>query len=168
MMLKLFMCCIIAFLSYISIVLILAVDNLAVGTHNVDSAFIRVAADTLRLFLPNNEQPRSTLKQGQRLKRGESLVSKNGKYRLTMQHDGNLVAYNEEKPFWDTKTVDGSIFIVQVDGNTVLYDSAGKAVWESRSHGRGNGPYKLTVEDDQNIVCYHSNSRPMWTTNTVK
>ncbi|MGO8853255.1 MAG: lectin, partial [Mycobacterium sp.] len=45
-----------------------------------------------------------TLSQGQKLVRGESLVSKNGAYTLTLQEDGNLVLASRGQSVWATGT----------------------------------------------------------------
>ncbi|CAG8757786.1 15042_t:CDS:1, partial [Racocetra persica] len=65
------------------------------------------------------------------------IVSPNGKYRLVMQTDGNLVLY---------------------DGPTAL--------WQSCTCGKGDGPYRMVLQTDGNLVVYAGNGLPMWTSNT--
>jgi hypothetical protein len=77
----------------------------------------------------------NTLKTGQTLQVGQSLVSKNGRYSLDVQGDGNLVIYRraDGKPIWASDTfgqVDG--LSMQGDGNLVLYLTPGPA-WASNT-----------------------------------
>lgn len=48
-----------------------------------------------------------TLRPGEELAQGESVVSPNGKYQLILQHDGNLVLYvtANDTALWDSRTV---------------------------------------------------------------
>lgn len=74
------------------------------------------------------------LTAGSRIEEGEQLVSSNGWYRLRMQPDGNLV----------------------------IYDKAGTAVWD---HGNGvrspqsDGNYHLIMQVDGNLVVYNTDTR---------
>jgi hypothetical protein len=68
-----------------------------------------------------------TLSNDQALLAGQEIVSQNGRYRLVMQGDGNLVGYGPGQPFWDTGTWNLPVgmrpdrAIMQADGNLVLY-----------------------------------------------
>jgi LysM repeat protein len=94
-----------------------------------------------------------TLTQGQKLVRGESLVSNNGAYTLTLQDDGNLVLASRGKPLWSTSTNGQDVVRaeVQPDGNFVLY-TADKPVWHSDTKGKKD--VKLVLQDDRNLVLY--------------
>ena len=79
------------------------------------------------------------LTAGSRLNSGEQLVSSNGWYRLVVQGDGNLV----------------------------IYDKAGTAVWD---HGQGvrspqgGGNYHLVMQVDGNLVMYNTDTgEVIWT-----
>ena len=83
-----------------------------------------------------------TLRPGEELAQGESVVSPNGKYRLILQHDGNLVLYvtANDTALWDSRTVGQSDrrLVMQHDGNLVLYElplTQLKALWHSGTHG---------------------------------
>jgi serine/threonine-protein kinase len=65
------------------------------------------------------------LRSGGTLRAGQSLTSSNGRYRLTMQSDGNLVEYAlpGASPVWATATSGnfGAYAVMQVDGDFVVY-----------------------------------------------
>ncbi len=105
-----------------------------------------------------------TLTQGQKLVRGESLVSNNGAYTLTLQEDGNLVLASRGSSLWATST-DGQDVVraeVQADGNFVLY-TADKPVWHTDTKGKKN--VRLVLQDDRNLVLYAADG-PAWSTKT--
>lgn len=95
------------------------------------------------------------------------LVSTNGRYRLVLQADGNLVLYRKSdgKSLWASGTNGTAVrqAIMQSDGNFVIYGFNG-ALWASHTHGR-SGCF-LVVQDDGNIVIYQP-STPQWATNTI-
>jgi nucleoid-associated protein YgaU len=105
-----------------------------------------------------------TLTEGQKLVRGESLVSNNGAYTLTLQDDGNLVLASRGKPLWATSTNGQDVVRaeVQPDGNFVLY-TADKPVWQSDT--RGKKSVRLVLQDDRNLVLYAADG-PAWSTKT--
>ncbi|OBF82856.1 lectin [Mycobacterium sp. 852002-51163_SCH5372311] len=105
-----------------------------------------------------------TLTPGQKLVRGESLVSNNGAYTLTLQDDGNLVLASRGKPLWSTSTNGQDVVRaeVQPDGNFVLY-TADKPVWHSDTKGKKD--VKLVLQDDRNLVLYAADG-PAWSTKT--
>lgn len=116
--------------------------------------------------------------QGSILKQDEKLESKNGKYFLGMQSDGNFVAYSKKGmngrdrdfPIWNSSTYkkgNGPFRVVmQHDGNLVLYTGDNKSTWASNTNNKGNGPYRVTMQDDGNIVVYDKENRPIWASNT--
>jgi hypothetical protein len=105
------------------------------------------------------------LEPNQMLKRGQSLTSGTGEYKLAMQDDGNLVLYAGNKALWASNT-DGQAVekcVMQSDGNLVLYLYNGKPVWASNTNGKPNS--YLLVQNDGNVVIYHNQSA-VWATNT--
>ncbi|MBP9667442.1 hypothetical protein KBD87_01370 [Candidatus Saccharibacteria bacterium] len=81
-------------------------------------------------------RPDATLSAGSLLRSGESLVSSNELYRLVLQSDGNLV----------------------------LYTAANKAIWNSRTYGKG--ATRLVLQSDGNLVLYTAQYKAVWSTNT--
>ena len=98
---------------------------------------------------------------------GQELHSLNGKFKLTMQGDGNLVGYrmSDAKAFWNKgyqkKPVPPYKLAMQGDGNLVIYDSAGKPAWQSGKAGK-IPPYQFVLQDDRNMVVYDGNGKAIW------
>ncbi|KZS66517.1 LysM peptidoglycan-binding domain-containing protein [Mycobacterium kansasii] len=105
-----------------------------------------------------------TLGEGQRLQRGESLVSNNGAYTLTLQEDGNLVLAADGTPVWATATEGQDVVRaeLQTDGNFVLYTPE-RPVWHSDTVGSKS--VRLVLQDDRNLVLYAADG-PAWATGT--
>jgi hypothetical protein len=53
---------------------------------------------------------------------------------------------------------------MQADGNLVVYDAAGTALWSTRTTGKG-ATY-LLVQDDGSAVLYTVAKQPVWTSKT--
>lgn len=107
------------------------------------------------------------LPAGSTLEEGQSLVSRNGKYMLDMQGDGNLVLYWEHQAIWQSHTrrdVPDSA-IMQADGNFVVYVGQ-QAVWNSGSTQSDRGAYSLVVQNDGNMVIYTAANKPIWESHT--
>ncbi|BBY82168.1 peptidoglycan DD-metalloendopeptidase family protein [Mycolicibacterium pulveris] len=96
------------------------------------------------------------LTSGEQLKAGQYIESKNGRYRLYMQKDGNLVLYDEQrshKALWASATdgQSGAHAVMQSDGNLVVYRGS-KALWSSHTNGQKGAV--LVVQNDGNLVIY--------------
>jgi nucleoid-associated protein YgaU len=104
------------------------------------------------------------LENGGKLEVGQSLTSKNGAYKVTLQDDGNLVLYSGDQAVWSTETNGQSVVRaeVQKDGNFVLY-TADKPVWHTDTKGAKD--VRLILQDDRNLVLYGSDG-PAWSSNT--
>jgi hypothetical protein len=120
----------------------------------------------------------TTLASGQILKPGHNLSD--GGLTLTMQTDGNLVAYLStggvgSQAVWASNTSGhpGAYAAMQSDGNLVVYTanggpSTGGALWSTGTYGH-SGAY-ATVQTDGNLVVYASTGGPstggaLWATN---
>jgi alpha-tubulin suppressor-like RCC1 family protein len=101
-----------------------------------------------------------------RLNPGETLLSNNGRYRLIMQNDGNLVVYSPSRALWNSRTQGRApeFFTLQNDGNLVLYGKNIRAYWTSNSQGKGGKT--LVMQDDGNLVLYTAQNRPVWNSGT--
>jgi hypothetical protein len=99
---------------------------------------------------------------------GTQWTSCDGRFKLIMQTDGNVVLYMGSKPLWASNTVGcGGCFSMQGDGNLVVYDSGGQlpghGCWASGTNG--HMPAFLALQNDGNLVIY-SGPTAVWATNT--
>jgi cell wall-associated NlpC family hydrolase len=110
----------------------------------------------------------SELKAPGTLPVGHSMQSPDGRYKLIMQGDGNLVFYGSDGHWiWNTNT-DGKAAnraAMQGDGNLVLYTKADKVVWHTSTNGNTAG--KLVVQNDGNVVVYTAAMKATWNSFTA-
>lgn len=108
---------------------------------------------------------------GESLKAGTFLL--NGKYRLVMQRDDNLVLYvledSKQRVLWASGTMDlaggtGTCSLVmQDDGNLVILYGAGSAVlWMSNSRDREHLQYSLHLRSDGRLVIRRPDGQIRW------
>jgi hypothetical protein len=112
------------------------------------------------------------LASGASLTAGDERVSQNGRFVLAYQGDGNLVLYLTrpagDRAIWHTATEGhppGEVAMQAIDGNLVVYDAAGTAVWAAGSESPGA---RLLVQNDGNAVVYAADGASVWSTGTVQ
>ncbi|XP_037613519.1 mannose-specific lectin-like [Sebastes umbrosus] len=88
---------------------------------------------------------KNSLSKDEELRRGDSLVSDNGKFKAVFQEDGNFVLYSW-KPLWasDTSGTDAIRLRMQADCNLVMYNGSSEPRWHTNS-----------VRGDCDICCLH-------------
>lgn len=110
------------------------------------------------------------------LTKGQSLVSPDGRFKLIVQNDNNVVVYGPSGATWSTSTNGQNVasLRMQSDGNLVVYNTSEAAVWVCCfGNTAGNGkmyyhggatspPYKLTMQNDGNLVIYDRDNRVPW------
>jgi len=106
-----------------------------------------------------------TLSSGQQFTRGQAWYTCSG-YKFILQDDGNLVLYNRRgRAIW---AVDpdrrGDTLIMQDDGNMVLY-RRGRALWATDTNGHRGAHF--TIQDDGNLVVYSRSGRVLWASHTA-
>ncbi|KAJ3385022.1 hypothetical protein HDU92_003288 [Lobulomyces angularis] len=116
---------------------------------------------------PCNAQVGSNFKNGHYISAGQCLYSQNGHFAV-MQTDGNFVVYCSNfvaKWATGTNSVGADTFILQGDGNLVVYAGGynGLARWASNTYS--NGGDMLFMQNDGNLVLYNGGSAK-WATNT--
>ena len=107
----------------------------------------------------------NVLSSGSTLKPGDALTSQNGRYRLELQTDGNLVLTGPRGLAWDSDTrgKDVATAEMQSDGNFVLYTADRAVVWTADTTGPGA---QLVLQDDRNIVIMAADGTTvLWTPN---
>ena len=99
-------------------------------------AFTRYHLSYVYIFVRSDP---SVLSPGEEINNPEELKSVNGKYKLLMQDDGNLVLQTKE----------------------------GKALWASDTAGKGSAPYRLKLQDhDMHLVIYDKDTTAIFATGT--
>ena len=107
----------------------------------------------------------NVLSSGSTLRPGDALTSQNGRYRLELQSDGNLVLTGPRGLAWDSDTrgKDVATAEMQADGNFVLYAADRGVVWTADTTGPGA---HLVLQDDRNIVIVAADGTTvLWTPN---
>ncbi|WP_164874496.1 excalibur calcium-binding domain-containing protein [Rathayibacter festucae] len=99
---------------------------------------------------------------GEVLARGESITSEFENYSFVMQTDGNAVIYDfNGRPTWSTGTQgSGDRLAMQNDGNVVIYSAEGRPVWSTGTSG--NPGSLLIIQDDGNLVVYRADNSAAW------
>lgn len=95
-----------------------------------------------------------------------SLTSCDGRFRLSIRPNGELVLDESGIELWSTGTAatPAKAAIMQADGNFVLYDSTEAPLWHSQTHGSAGA--MLVLQDDGNLVIYGADSSVLWSTDT--
>jgi hypothetical protein len=123
------------------------------------------------------------LSDDQTLFRGDVLYSRASTFRLVMQgSDGNAVLefaddlnipdgnidrdHTAYFPIWATGTngQNADRFVMQGDGNLVVYTFDNQPIWASNTNG--NEGARLLCQTDGNLVIYNSENNPIWASGT--
>ncbi|XP_034003715.1 lectin-like [Trematomus bernacchii] len=106
---------------------------------------------------------RNFLSGNDELRKGDSLVSNNGRFKAVFQEDGNFVVYGWT-PVWASDTYGSDAFrlIMQNDCNLVIYNNGGKALWDTRSNGAKTDVCRLQLTDDGKLVVSKA-AEVVWT-----
>jgi surface antigen len=149
-------------------------DLWASGTNNTAAHRLAIQTDSNLVLYSEAGQAiwasglrNSTLQTDETLIANQYLMSPDGRFKLIMQGDGNLVGYPAAggPAFWDSNTDGhpGAWVAMQGDGNLVVYSDAGSALWPSNTAGHP-GAY-LALQTDRNLVVYGPNA--LWASNTA-
>ncbi len=92
---------------------------------------------------------------------GQTVFSPNGRNRLAMQGDGNLVLYGAGGAVWGSATAGTGAdrVAMQNDGNLVIY-AGSRPAWSSGTMFPGA---RLVTQDNTDVVVW-SGDRPLWAT----
>ncbi|PRY51913.1 D-mannose binding lectin [Geodermatophilus tzadiensis] len=103
------------------------------------------------------------LQAGQELTAGQALRSADGRYRATMQTDGNLVvqAPDGRVPWASGSYGAGARLVMQTDGNLVVYAGT-RALWDSRTWG--SGATRLVLQDSGDLRLVRADGSTAWST----
>lgn len=151
-----------------SIMLYSIQESLTIGTYSVGNN--TVLSDTDIDFIgkeyPYPATAKHVLHRGQTLFVNQYLLSKDGRFKLIMQGDGNLVLYkNGSQAIWASNTWNKPVTRcdMQTDGNLVLYNNSWTPYWASNTWQYPGG--YLILQNDGNLVIYQ-NGVARWSSNT--
>ncbi len=98
------------------------------------------------------------VKGGTTLAANASVTSPNGRHKLVMQADGNLVLYSSGAAAWATGTNGRTNVkaVMQADGNFVLYQGA-SPLWATNTDGRAGAV--LELRDDGALAVMHGGAQ---------
>ncbi|NQX06587.1 hypothetical protein HQQ82_17430 [Rathayibacter sp. VKM Ac-2856] len=102
------------------------------------------------------------LTSGSTLYADQQITSSDGGSRFVMQGDGNAVVYDASgRPTFSTETAGvGSRIEMQSDGNLVVYTASGRPVWQSGTAGSYGA--SLVMQNDGNLVVYRTDGSAAW------
>ncbi|NQX03847.1 hypothetical protein HQQ82_03435 [Rathayibacter sp. VKM Ac-2856] len=91
------------------------------------------------------------------------LRSDDGRYRVVMQGDGNVVVYGPAGAVWSSGTSGtGSSLRFGKDGVLQIVAGDGAVTWTAVPAAGGVGPFHLVMQSDGNIVAYDLHDRAVW------
>ncbi|MFC4158903.1 NBR1-Ig-like domain-containing protein [Chitinimonas lacunae] len=116
--------------------------------------------------LPPTAPKPDRLRSGETMRRGSELVAPNGLYKLAFQDDGNIVLYglSPTRAIWATNRRGAVTLTMQGDGNLVAYDAQNRPAWDTVT--RGSKAVELRLQEDGNLVLYTEAGKAVWTTRT--
>lgn len=119
------------------------------------------------ITLANVQRPKASLNPGESLRPEQMLKSANGLYTLVMQGDGNLVLYdNKGKAIWATGTNGSGAVVCDMQQDGNLVLCTNSGVPVWASNTNGAPGSRLLLQDDRNLVIYHPNGRAIWASGT--
>jgi len=141
----------------------------AYAVYNVDgkpgwanAADIQIADDGAVVQPPPPPPPPScgVMAVNQKITSGETITSCNGRFKLTMQSDGNLVEFGMDgRPLFNSGTFGhpGAWAIVQGDGNFVVYGASSGALWSAGTDGQTGSTLSLAADGEMRIGSWTNN-----------
>ncbi len=105
----------------------------------------------------------NSLYTGQRLDQNEYLLSENRRFIAVMQSDNNFVVYNSDKPIWSSGTYGASgRGYIEFNTDGLLSLNGTNKSWNTKR----SGSFRLTMQNDGNLVAYTKYDTPVWATDT--
>lgn len=97
---------------------------------------------------------------GHKLKKGQTMRSKNGKFTLELADRGLVIKNSSGEPVWQPDLQAEGIpdhLAMQTDKNLVLYAADGKSLWAAKIPSGFNYEMRCVLEDDGDLVVFQSN-----------
>ncbi|MCJ1685541.1 hypothetical protein [Rathayibacter sp. VKM Ac-2927] len=128
--------------------------NLVVSRANGTPAWASSTGTTIAAPPTDSLYPTETLRAGQRLTSGD------GRFTAVMQGDGNFVGYGPNGVTWSTGTSGaGNRFVLQEDGNAVIYGADGSVKWFTGTSGSG---VRMNLDNAGRLVLYSIDDDLLW------
>lgn len=99
-----------------------------------------------------------SLKKGDKLVRGQELISENGKFSLIIDQNGYLTYYYFKYLFWRYVSVLDR-FEMQLDGNFSIYDEKNNALISSNTIGTGD---YVALDNFGSLTVYNGLNKRLW------
>ncbi|XP_068604118.1 B-type lectin plumieribetin-like [Brachionichthys hirsutus] len=99
---------------------------------------------------------RNYMSKNDELRRGDFMVSNNGRWKAIFQDDANFVIYDDGEATWASNTCrsDGFRLCLQGNCNLVLYNKNNVARWMSKSGRLETNMCHLQLTDDGKLELY--------------
>lgn len=104
------------------------------------------------------------MKKTQEIRKGQGILRKNGLYHFVLLQNGRLVLYFNQNLLWSAKTTKGDRFVLESNGNAVLYDDKQKILFSTETTNNGD---RLELLDTGILVLYDSTGKTLWSSNTT-
>lgn len=150
-----------------------SVNTATAGTYTlryeVQDAAGNAATPVTRTVVVSAPVASNGLGVDQELLANQSLTSANGQYRLTLQSDGNLVLRNSAgTALWSSKTNGSDAVRFRLQSDGNLVLRNASGTSVWSSGTAGRGGVRLTLQDDGNLVLYTAANAAVWSTNTAQ
>lgn len=133
------------------------------------SLFCRGLLSLTLVLLSSVALAKDALLAGERLNANESLISLNGSYRFILQGDGNLVLRNASgSALWASATNGKGGVRLNMQGDGNLVLYTASGSAVWSSKTNGKSAIKAVMQDDGNFVLYTAANAAVWSTNTAK
>ncbi|OAL44681.1 HET-domain-containing protein [Pyrenochaeta sp. DS3sAY3a] len=108
------------------------------------------------------------LEHGQTLLQGQSLLSRDNRYRLALRPDGNLIYTGPSGILWTSKTSghpDAHHVSMEQSGSLAIYTADRQLIWTTNTSQWATQWTRIKVQDDGNAVIY-SDRNAIWASHT--
>lgn len=108
---------------------------------------------------------RQTLKSGETMNDGDSLISPNGQSKFTYQYGIVQITKGGTQLFASPNSpLTNGVVMLKTDGTLGLYSSqySVSPVWSSGTGGKGTAPYQLSIQDDGNLLLFDATPSVIW------
>jgi hypothetical protein len=129
----------------------------------------------------SSAEEKMPLKAGERLKPYDTMTSADGRFRLIMQGDCNLVLYDTEdnnRALWSSNSATNYYtkfsFLVSNDGNLLVWDEKNGRIWATDTAGKGDQTAVLQIRSNgtllfscKNVTIFQTEKKPKPKTNRL-